>query len=138
MLACSDGRTRTTLRAMMANPIRRAAVAGSWYLASADEGPPGLASLTAVIAPHAGLRYSGPGAAYAYRQLRHRSVDVAVLVGPSHFVGFGGVSICRTAGFDTPLGVAQIDDECASAIAEAPPIVREHLAAHVREHSIEM
>ena len=90
----------------MANPIRRAAVAGSWYpasaealaaavdgyLAAANEGPPGLASLTAIIAPHAGLMYSGPVAAYAYRQLRHRSVDVAVLVGPSHFVGFTGVA----------------------------------------------
>ena len=106
----------------MANPIRRAAVAGSWYpasaealaaavdgyLAAADEGPPGLASLTAIIAPHAGLMYSGPVAAYAYRQLRHRSVDVAVLVGPSHFVAFTGVSILRTGGFDTPLGEVRL------------------------------
>jgi AmmeMemoRadiSam system protein B len=133
-------------------PIRPAAVAGSWYpasgaalaaavddcLAAADDGPPELASLAAIIAPHAGLRYSGPVAAYAYRQLRHRSVDVAVLVGPSHFVGFDGVSIYRNGGFDTPLGVAEIDDECASAIAEASPIVCEHPEAHAREHSLEM
>jgi MEMO1 family protein len=137
---------------MMAIPIRRAAVAGSWYPASAealaaavdgyiaevDEGSPGLASLTAIIAPHAGLMYSGPVAAYAYRQLRHRSVDVAVLVGPSHFVGFDGVSILRTGGFDTPLGMAEIDDECAAAIAEATSVVRDHPAAHAREHSLEM
>jgi AmmeMemoRadiSam system protein B len=137
---------------MMAGPIRRAAVAGSWYpasaaaltaavdsyIAAADDGPRRLASLAAIIAPHAGLMYSGPVAAYAYRQLRHRSVDVAVLVGPSHFVGFDGVSIHRTGGFDTPLGVAEIDDDCASAIASATPIVHDHPAAHVREHSLEM
>jgi AmmeMemoRadiSam system protein B len=137
---------------MMASPIRRAAVAGSWYpasaaaltaevdryIAAADDGPRRLASVAAIIAPHAGLMYSGPVAGYAYRQLRHRSVDVAVLVGPSHFVGFDGVSIHRTGGFDTPLGVAEIDEECASAIAAATPIVHDHPAAHVREHSLEM
>jgi AmmeMemoRadiSam system protein B len=143
------------MMAMMANPPRRAAVAGSWYPASAaalaaavdgyiaaadaaDDGPPRLANLAAIIAPHAGLMYSGPVAAHAYRQLRHRIVDVAVLVGPSHFFGFDGVSIHRTGGFDTPLGVAEIDDECASAIAAASSIVRDHPAAHMREHSLEM
>jgi AmmeMemoRadiSam system protein B len=137
---------------MIANPIRRAAVAGSWYpasaealaaavdgyIAAANEGTPGLASLTAVIAPHAGLMFSGPVAAYAYHQLRHRTVDVVVLVGPSHFVGFSGVSIVRTGGFDTPLGVAEIDEGCAAAIAAATSIVRDHPAAHAREHSLEM
>jgi AmmeMemoRadiSam system protein B len=133
-------------------PIRPTAVAGSWYpasaaalaaaiddhVAAADDDGLELAGLAAIIAPHAGLMYSGRVAAYAYRQLRHRSFDVAVLVGPSHFVGFDGVSILRTGGFDTPLGVAEIDEECASAIAAATPIVRDHPAAHAREHSLEM
>jgi AmmeMemoRadiSam system protein B len=77
-------------------------------------------------------------AAHAYRQLQGRSVDVVVLVGPSHFVGFEGVSIYRRGGFDSPLGVAMVDEECATRIAEASPSVREFPAAHVREHSLEM
>src|SRR3989454_11649934 len=133
----------------MSAPIRRAAVAGSWYpgsasalagavdahLARAEDDAPAFDDLTALIAPHAGLMYSGPVAAYAYRLLRDRAFDVAVLVGPSHFVGFDGVSIHASGGFETPLGVAPIDEECAAALMRATPIVREHPGAHAREHS---
>lgn len=132
-------------------PIRKAAVAGSWYpgsapalaaavdryLDSADDGPRPLQRLVAIVAPHAGLMYSGPVAAYAYRQLRKHAIDVAVLVGPSHFVGFDGVAIYR-GGFETPFGVAAFDEAAASAICAASSIVREHATAHLREHSLEM
>lgn len=132
--------------------IRKAAVAGSWYpgtapalaeavdgyLDAADAAACEMAELVALIAPHAGLMYSGPVAAHAYRQLRDRTVDLVVLVGPSHFVGFDGVAIYRAGGFDTPLGIAAIDEGCAAAIMAAAPIVREHAAAHAREHSLEM
>jgi AmmeMemoRadiSam system protein B len=133
--------------------IRKAAVAGTWYpgtapalagavdgyLAGTDEVAAGhLRELVALIAPHAGLIYSGPVAAHAYRQLRDRAVGLVVLVGPSHFLGFDGVSIYRAGGFETPLGVADIDEECASAIMAAAPIVHERPAAHAREHSLEM
>jgi hypothetical protein len=131
-------------------PIRRAAVAGSWYpgtapaLAAAVDRHLALATrevggdLMALVAPHAGLMYSGPVAAYAYRLLRDRSFDVAVLVGPSHFVGFDGVAMYRAGGFETPLGVAPIDESCAEALRAASPIFRDHPGAHAREHSLEM
>jgi MEMO1 family protein len=131
--------------------LRRTAVAGSWYpgspsalaaavdgyVSQADDGPRPLARLVALIAPHAGLIYSGPVAAYAYRQLRTRPVDLIVLVGPSHFVGFDGVAIHR-GGFDTPLGAAEFDEAAAEALTSATSIIREHPTAHVREHSLEM
>src|SRR6059036_3505120 len=140
----------------MTGNVRKAAVAGSWYPSSADalatavdrhlasadladRKAPG--ELVALIAPHAGLMYSGPVAAHAYRLLRDRAFDVAVLVGPSHFVGFEGVSVYPSGGFDTPFGVAPIDADCARAIVAATPmpgLVREHRQAHVREHSLEM
>jgi MEMO1 family protein len=130
--------------------IRAAAVAGSWYPGSAqgltaevdqylaDVKRDVAGDLVALVAPHAGLRYSGPVAAHAYRLLRDRRFDVVVLVGPSHFVGFDGVALVRSGGFQTPLGVASIDAEVAEAIAAATPIVRDHEAAHRREHSLEM
>ena len=135
--------------------IRKSPIAGSWYpgsapalgaavdrhLARADEevsdGPLG-GELVALISPHAGLMYSGPVAAHAYRLLVGRAFDVAVLVGPSHFVGFDGVAIVPSGGFETPFGVAPIDAPCAAALAAATTIVREHPSAHVREHSLEM
>jgi MEMO1 family protein len=133
--------------------IRKAAVAGSWYpgtaaalasavdrhLANADRGARDVdGEITALICPHAGLIYSGPVAAHAYRLLRGRTFDVAILVGPSHFVGFDGVSIYPAGGFATPYGVAPIDETIAHALLSASPIVREHAAAHAREHSLEM
>ena len=130
--------------------LRRSAVAGTWYpgtahaLAAAVDGylshPTGdvRGDLVALIAPHAGLMYSGPVAAHAYHLLRGRAFDVAVLVGPSHFVGFDGVAIHPAGGFETPLGVATIDEQLSADLMRATPLVREHPSAHGREHSLEM
>src|SRR2546429_5724584 len=129
---------------MIAQNIRRAAVAGSWYpgapealaaavdrhLARTSRDVPG--DLVALIAPHAGLMYSGPVAAHAYRLLQGRRFDVVVLVGPSHFVGFDGVAIVPAGGFETPFGIAAIDEAAASDIASATSVVRQHPAAHQR------
>src|SRR5437763_10471359 len=116
------------------NAIRKAAVAGTWYpgspsalrsaidrhLAAVDRDVDG--DLVALIAPHAGLTYSGPVAAHAYRLLRGRTFDVAVLVGPSHFVGFSGVALPRSTGFDTPFGVAEVAADVADALMRATPV----------------
>ena len=130
--------------------IRSAAVAGAWYpgtasaLAAAVEAHLALPTrdvegeLVALVAPHAGLMYSGPVAAHAYRLLAGRSFDVAVIVGPSHFVGFDGVAVYPAGGFETPFGVVPIDSGCAAALTQASRIVREFAPAHGREHSIEM
>jgi MEMO1 family protein len=133
--------------------IRPAAVAGTWYpgsaaaLGQAVDGHLSRAAtaavdhfdpLIALIAPHAGLMYSGPVAAHAYGLLHRRAFDVIVLVGPSHFVAFDGVAIYRAGGFQTPFGIAPVDERCAADIMKAAPIVREHGAAHSREHSLEM
>jgi hypothetical protein len=130
--------------------IRPAAVAGSWYpgtrgaleqevdaLLAAAVVPP-LKDVVAVIAPHAGMMFSGAVAAHAYRAIAAQDVDVIVIVGPSHYVAFDGVAIQDRGGFETPLGIAQIDDEVAARLMAASPMVRAHPSAHVREHSLEM
>lgn len=125
-------------------------MAGSWYPADpealAREVDGYLAAVDrllvgdpiAIISPHAGLVYSGPIAAYAYSLLRGRDVDVAVLVGPSHYVGFEGVAIYERGAFDTPFGPIPVAEDCASALAMASRTVKPHPTAHVREHSLEM
>jgi AmmeMemoRadiSam system protein B len=131
-------------------PIRKAAVAGSWYPGTPDvlgaevDRHLGRAEvectgeLSAIMAPHAGLHYSGPVAAYSYKLLSGRQYDVAVLVGPSHYVGFNGVAIYGRGAFETPFGRVPIAEPCAAAIAMAAWSVQEHPSAHVREHSLEM
>src|SRR5687768_5862257 len=136
--------------------IRSPAVAGTWYPANAAAltaavagyvhdaerdsrlAPAADANLLALIAPHAGLVYSGPVGAHAYRLLKGRVFDTIVLVGPSHYVAFEGASIWRSGAFATPLGNLRIDEATASAIAAACPMVTDLPAAHAREHSLEM
>ena len=106
----------------MMDRIRRAAVAGQWYpgeparleaeverhlaAAGATEVP---RAPCALVAPHAGLMYSGPVAAYAYTAVRDASYDSVVLVGPSHFVPFRGVSIWPSGSWQTPFGALEVD-----------------------------
>ena len=131
--------------------VRQPAVAGSWYpgsaealtaavdrhLAAAADGPTPPIQLIALIAPHAGLIYSGPVAGYSYRCLPP-TTELVVLVGPSHFVGFDGVAAFHGHGFATPLGVAAIDRETTAALLDASSVVHDDPAAHAREHSLEM
>ena len=163
------------------NDVRPAAVAGSWYPGTAERlardvdaylsaaRVDGMPTPMALVAPHAGLRYSGPVAAFAYRTvapshpapshpapshpapshpgtaapspprtLAPSPYSSIVLVGPSHFVGFDGVSVWPRGAWETPFGPVAIDEPLASAIAAATPVVVEHPAAHAREHSLEL
>ena len=136
--------------------VRPAAVAGTWYPGSAesleeevtshlaradvDRGrePPPDADLLALIAPHAGLTYSGPVAAHAYRLLRSRLYEVVVIVGPSHYVGFSGASIWPRGAFETPFGNMKIDEELALTMLARCSSLHDREDAHRREHSVEM
>ncbi len=93
---------------------------------------------TAIVAPHAGLIYSGPAAAFAYAAVREVRYRAVVLVGPSHFVAFHGVSIRPSGAWDTPMGPVAVDEDLAEAIVAASPIVAVRASAHEREHSLEM
>jgi len=132
--------------------IRPAAVAGSWYPGTAGaltrdvdryladvevDSPRGR--LEAIIAPHAGLMFSGPVGAYAYKAAAAGGpYDAAILVGPSHFVAFDGVALYPSGAFDSPLGPALIDDALARELERASSIVQPLPDAHRREHSLEM
>ena len=136
---------------------RRAAVAGTWYsdnpsrltdeidryLDRADV-PSTSGRAYALIVPHAGLMYSGPVAAFAYALLTRRRpteggpYHAVVLVGPSHFVPFHGVSIWSSGVWETPLGVVAVARGLAETIRDECEAIIELPAAHGREHSLEM
>jgi AmmeMemoRadiSam system protein B len=131
--------------------VRPSAVAGHWYPGTRDalqrDVDAHLASAgrdhasgcpRAIIAPHAGLVYSGPVAAWAYALARDCRYAAAVLIGPSHFVGFDGVSIWPRGEWQTPLGIVPVAAALAAAIAAESDEIVEHPQAHGREHSLEM
>ncbi|MEO7274987.1 MAG: AmmeMemoRadiSam system protein B [Vicinamibacterales bacterium] len=130
--------------------VRPAAVAGTWYpgtrgaltrevdgyLSAVPTLPP--FAVQAVIAPHAGIMFSGPVAAYAYTAAAAAGpYDVVALVGPSHFSAFEGVAVYPGRAFETPLGLSPIDAAGVTAMV-ASPVVNTLAAPHAREHSLEM
>lgn len=98
----------------------------------------GLNEVRAVVAPHAGLMYSGPVGAFAYATLTGRRYDAIVLVGPSHYVGFDGVASVAHGAFGIPGGPVAIAETGAADLQRASALVREMPAVHAREHSLEM
>jgi AmmeMemoRadiSam system protein B len=139
---------------MRVNSTRPAAVAGTWYPAVpgalardvdgylAAAGPDDMlpsGRLDAIIAPHAGLMFSGPVGAYAYKAAaKGGPFDTVILVGPSHFVAFDGVALYPSGAFASPLGPAAVDERLGEALLAASPVVQPRPAAHTREHSLEM
>ncbi|MCS6911532.1 MAG: AmmeMemoRadiSam system protein B, partial [Anaerolineales bacterium] len=102
--------------------IRPSPIAGRWYPGTARElkrvvsayleaaRPEGLPqSIIGLIAPHAGLRYSGPVAACAFKAVQGMDVQTVVIVCPSHFHDDAAVLTSAHAGYATPLGVVPVE-----------------------------
>lgn len=132
------------------NHIRSPAIAGTFYPSDAgaltnmvdqclaDARDNGL-SPKALIAPHAGLIYSGPVAGNAYRSIADRADQITrvVLLGPPHRVAVSKFCVPAATAFRTPLGDVPID---ADGIATALMIhgVEQSDAPHAEEHSLEV
>ena len=95
--------------------------------------------LKAIIAPHAGYRYSGPVAGSAYAAVRHLAPQVrrVVLLGPAHRVGFRGLAVPTCDALATPLGVVAVD-HAAVALARDVPGVHGLDTVFAGEHSLEV
>jgi AmmeMemoRadiSam system protein B/AmmeMemoRadiSam system protein A len=131
--------------------LRKAQLAGSWYpkeqeklsrlvdyyLKNVPASSLPSGNIMAIIAPHAGYVYSGQVAAYAYRSIQNKNYTSVVILAPSHKFGFEGCSIYPNGGYETPLGVAQVDAFLAAEISKAAGFG--YVAqAHQAEHSVEI
>ena len=112
--------------------IRPSPIAGTWYegqpdrLARAVDGYLSAASLPqlpgkiiAVIAPHAGHRYSGPVAGYAFAPLQHSTPDLVVVLSPMHNLYPYQFITSAHAAYATPLGQIQIDRPLVNALDQS-------------------
>lgn len=131
--------------------VRAPAVAGQFYPADpaqlaaavkaylADAKPAAGARPVALVAPHAGYRFSGQIAADAWAQARGRSYGLIVILGTNHTTaGFRGASVYTGSGMRTPLGVARVDAQAAAALLAAGGDFNADPRVHEREHSIEV
>ncbi len=133
--------------------MREPAVAGQFYESSFEgldrqirecftsERGPGELPITkrkgkvlGAVCPHAGYLFSGPCAAWAYKEIAESEFpDVFVVIGPSHY----GISeSCMSMDdFKTPFGAMAVDKLFAERLAEKGVAVNNE--SHLQEHSIE-
>lgn len=135
--------------------LRRMSVNGSFYPASADEAvnmidhfntilsshPQTMDRLNslsgnAIIVPHAGWVYSGFTANIAFQALCNFNLEQIVVIGPSHRIGFDGISICDMDFYETPLGNLPINQHLVKDLKNRFPL-HFYPQAH-QEHSTEV
>jgi AmmeMemoRadiSam system protein B len=132
--------------------IRPPAVAGLFYSASAA----GLRSqvqllldqaqawpldhVRALIAPHAGYRYSGPIAANAFKTLAPLAdhATTVCLLGPAHHIPMAGVALSAFDAFDTPLGAVRVDAQRRTQLLAHGSPFSIFEPAHEDEHCLEV
>src|SRR5262249_6824260 len=130
--------------------IRSPSVAGSFYPAQPDaldrvvracldgaKADPVAAK--AIVAPHAGYIYSGPGAGSAFQSVAHLGDRITriVILGPAHRMAFAGIAVPSASGLLTPLGTVAIDTEAVQR-ALACPQVRMFDQPYEGEHALEV
>jgi len=143
LLLCSFARSYS-------EDIRKPAVAGAFYPADKDELTKQVdeflanakkidkGRLLAIVVPHAGYVYSGQVAAYSFKQLEDTNFKKIIIISPSHYVGFDGISIYNKGSFETPLGLVKIDEELANKIIQRNKRFIFYPQAHEKEHAIEV
>ncbi|HXY55162.1 MAG TPA: AmmeMemoRadiSam system protein B [Nitrospirota bacterium] len=126
--------------------LRHAAVAGYFYQGTADAlkkqvqgfiiSGANKVKARGILAPHAGLMYSGAVAGAVYSSID--LPDTFILIGPNH-TGLGAsVSLMSGGRWETPLGTVDIDEPLAAAILEESSHIHADTLAHLREHSLEV
>ena len=128
---------------------REAAVAGTFYpsnpselkmvieqaLTQAKDMP--QEDVKAIIVPHAGYLFSANIAAYAYKTL-HKKYKTIFLLGSSHHINFGGVSIYNQGNYKTPLGEVKVDSDIANELIKNNSFITYKPQAHAKEHTLEV
>ncbi|PWH12083.1 MAG: AmmeMemoRadiSam system protein B [Anaerolineae bacterium] len=116
---------------MVVAEIRPSPIAGIWYEANpqrlsrlvdgfmdAAELPPLTGHPLAVIAPHAGHRYSGPVAGYAFAAVRGLTPEVVAVIAPMHHPYPSPLLTTAHRAYGTPLGVLSVHQPLLDALDE--------------------
>jgi AmmeMemoRadiSam system protein B/AmmeMemoRadiSam system protein A len=140
-----------SVSAFGAEVVKQPNVAGQFYPADKNELSKGIdgylkgykviggeGELIALIVPHAGYQYSGKVAGYAYKQLTNKNFDTVIIMGPSHYTTFDGLSVIPDGEYETPIGRVKIDKETASSLMSFNPKIKYVRESWDKEHSVEV
>src|SRR5271165_4654604 len=134
---------------MLSSQVHPAQVAGMFYPAEPESlnaliadvrkraRPDGGVAPKVVVAPHAGIVYSGSVAATAFGPWARRPEPPRriVIIGPAHRVAFPGVAVHPASKWRTPLGEAPVAPVAHAELAQAPSVVVDP-RPFVGEHSL--
>ncbi len=91
-----------------------------------------------IITPHAGYLYSGFTAAHAFAALRGEKFETVVVVSPSHWEFFSGVSVYQGEAYATPLGMVEINKTLRDTIVGEADFIIASEIGHGSEHALEV
>jgi len=139
---------------MQSPNLRPSPIAGTWYEGRPDtlernidrylngaKLPELPGEVIAVVAPHAGHRYSGAVAGYAFAALRNRVPDLVAVISPMHQLYVEPLITSSHDAYSTPLGDIPIDK---SAVEELDAAIKADLGIGLspvprdQEHSLEI
>lgn len=133
--------------------IRPSPIAGAWYSgdplrlrkqvsAYLDQAalPELGGEVVALVAPHAGHRYSGRTAGYAFAAVRGRQPDLVAVVSPMHQPYPGSILTSAHRAYSTPLGPVWLDEDALEQLDETLAAGGQDMAriANDSEHSLEI
>ncbi|CCQ32403.1 candidate gene for the hypothesized phosphomevalonate decarboxylase; COG1355, predicted dioxygenase [Halorhabdus tiamatea SARL4B] len=108
---------------------------GPGSVPTATAGSPEIAGL---VAPHAGLPFSGPVAAHSYAALAESGTpETVVILGPNHTGVGAAVAVPGDDEWRTPLGSVQIDADLREQIVDSTDATVDD-RAHASEHAAEV
>jgi len=138
----------------MALDFRPSPIAGLWYegdgkaLAREVDGYLDSAQLPAlpgevlgVVAPHAGHRYSGPVAGYAFATVRGAQPDIVAVLSPFHNYHHAALLTADHDGYITPLGKVATDLQALAQLEERITALGGPVVSRISndpEHSLEI
>ncbi|HAF60846.1 MAG TPA: AmmeMemoRadiSam system protein B [Anaerolineaceae bacterium] len=133
--------------------IRPSAIAGTWYSDDAkklqDEIstyimqakiPPLHGRVIGLISPHAGYRYSGPTAGYAYRAVLEKQFDIVAIFSPFHAYTPVKLLTSAHAYYQTPLGLVPVAQDLVNGFQEKIALqgLNVEFISYDEEHSLEI
>ena len=134
--------------------VRPSPIAGQWYpadsrrLSASVDGYTRSAQLpelegdvVAIMAPHAGHRYSGPVAGYAFAALRGKSPELVAVISPMHYPYVEPLLTTTHSAYATPLGEIPVDRAAIQSLDDCLIAKLDYGLAQVSndpEHSLEI
>jgi len=135
----------------LAENIKQPNVAGTFYpqdpadlsamldkMLSDVQSQPVKGQVFALIVPHAGYGFSGPTAAFGYNLVKGRPYKTVVIIAPSHYYAFSGISVYPNGFFRTPLGDIEVDRDFTAKLLGKNKAVYFEPKAFAKEHSLEV